>query len=119
MTQNLIKALVALGVVVVLAFGAVALFDRNPSFGGSAYEALPKQFGNGLSAGLSSQLTVDSSGNITFANASGTSTLSGIGCINTYPTSSLTSVKQVYTTVATSSGPSNNGFVLWKYGTCP
>jgi hypothetical protein len=76
MTQNIIKGLVALGAVVVLALGGYALFHGSQSFGGAAYEALPKWFGNGLYAGSSQQLSINSNGAVT-VGSSGTA-VSGV-----------------------------------------
>lgn len=44
-----------------------------------------------------------------------TSTVS-VGCVQTLATSSATTIKLVFNTVASSTG---NGFTLWSYGTCP
>jgi hypothetical protein len=56
MTQNIIKAIVALGVVAVILLGGLLMFGRGtgqaPSLGGAAYEALTKQFGNGTQGGI-------------------------------------------------------------------
>jgi len=53
---------------------------------------------------------------------SATSTMS-VGCIQMYATSTDTAVALTFSTIATSTtmanGQSNNGYVLWKYGSCP
>lgn len=49
--------------------------------GGSAYEALPKWFGNGLSAGLTEQLTVDKDGN---ATTTGNLSVAGVTVLSTF-----------------------------------
>jgi hypothetical protein len=99
MTQNLIKGLVALGVVAVLAlagFAFLAPAARSLS-GVNAYQAGIWQFGNGIVAGLSGQLAVDSSGNLSITNTSATSTIAA-GCMQLNATSSATNVKLVLST---------------------
>lgn len=119
MTQNLIKVLVTLGTVAVLALaGFFLLAPGAQSLGGvNAYQAGIWQFGNGIVAGLSGQLTVDSNGNMTFANPSGTSTLSGVGCIGAFATSSATPVKLILSALGATS--TFKGTAYWSYGTCP
>lgn len=89
MTQNTTNALLALGVVAVIAVGAFLLGHNTApqaaKLGGSAYEALPKWFGNGLSAGSSQQLAIDGSGVIT-----SDATISG-GTINVTTANAATS----------------------------
>jgi hypothetical protein len=86
MTQNQIRAIVALGVVAVIALGGYALFHRGPSFSGAgAYEALQTWFGNGIFAGSNKQLTIDNAGNI-----STTGTYSANGATTTTTRSALT-----------------------------
>jgi hypothetical protein len=128
MTQNIIKVIVALGVVVVIALAGYALFSGSQSLGGSgAYEALQTWYGNGIFAGSAKQLTVDSSGNVTQSNSLATSTIKGVGCIQSYATSTATPVRLEFSTttsLATFTGgaaPSAGlgGGVSWRYGTCP
>jgi len=75
----------------------------------------------GLAVGTSQQFQVDSSGIVTAGNvsiptaANATSTLT-VGCMTSYATSSATSVKLKFLSVATTSA---NGFVTWSYGSCP
>lgn len=119
MNQTLIKALAALSAVAVLALAGFTLFASSvQSLGGvNAYQAGIWQFGNGIVAGLNGQLTVDSSGNVAFANAAGTSTLSGLGCMQMFATSSATAVKLVLSTAGATS--TFKGTAYWTYGTCP
>jgi hypothetical protein len=128
MTQNIIRAILALGVVAVIALGGYALFHNGKAFGGAgAYEALQTQFGNGIYAGLNKQLTVDSSGNVTQSNSLATSTVKGVGCYQSYATSTATPVRIEFSTttsLATYSGGAAptaglGGGVSWRYGTCP
>ena len=55
-------------------------------------------------------------GTLTITTAANATSPATVGCVSSYPTSSATQVKQIYNTVATTTG---NGFVLWKYGSCP
>jgi hypothetical protein len=118
MTQNIIKGLVALGVVAIIAVAGFALLaPASQSLGGvNAYQAGIWQFGNGIVAGLSGQLTVDSSGNIAITNPSATSTIAA-GCLQLNATSSATSVKLVLSTAGATS--TFKGTAYWTYGTCP
>jgi hypothetical protein len=137
------KNQIILGVVVaVIAFTSAmmgGLVAKGGSLlGGGSYEAIPKQFGNGLSAGLSNQLTIDSSGaitsdatvsggtvNVTTTNAA-TSTIIA-GCVQGYATSTVTPVHLEFSTttsLATYSGGAAptaglGGGVSWRYGACP
>jgi hypothetical protein len=52
MTQNIIRALVALGAVVALGLGGFLIVQNGQNLGGAAYEALTKQFGNGSQGGI-------------------------------------------------------------------
>lgn len=56
MTQNKIRALVALGVVAVLFVGGLALFGGKNLGGSGAYEALQTRWGNGLYIGQTGTL---------------------------------------------------------------
>lgn len=59
--------------------------------------------------------------NITTANTA-TSTVI-VGCVQTYATSTATPISMVFNSISTTTtmlnGQSNNGFVLWTYGSCP
>ena len=116
MTQNIIKGLVALGVVAVLAVAGFAIFAPAQSLGGVNAQAGIWQFGNGIVAGLSGQLAVDSSGNLSITNPSATSTIAA-GCMQLNATSSATSVKLVLSTKGATS--TFSGTAYWSYGTCP
>src|SRR4051794_15440129 len=64
------KQKIGLGIgLALLAFTAAFIGGKvassSPVLGGSMYEAIPKWFGNGLSAGLTEQLSVDNAGNLT------------------------------------------------------
>jgi hypothetical protein len=118
MTQTFIKGLVALGAAALIAVAGFALFMPAPqSLGGSMYEALPKWYGNGLQVGTGQQFAVDGSGNVAFANSAGTSTLSGLGCMQMFATSSATAVKLVLSAAGATS--TFKGTAYWTYGTCP
>jgi hypothetical protein len=118
MTQNIIKGLVALGVVAVIALAGFALLAPGAqSLGGvNAYQAGIWQFGNGIVAGLSGQLSIDSSGNLSITNTSATSTIAA-GCLQLNATSSATNVKLVLSTKGATS--TFSGTAYWSYGTCP
>ncbi|TCU78857.1 hypothetical protein EDE08_101639 [Bradyrhizobium sp. R2.2-H] len=126
MTQNTINALLALGVAAAIALGSFllgygshpALAPQPQSLGGAGgYEALQTWYRNGIYAGSAQQLTVDSSGNIALSNSSATSTISGVGCISAFATSSATPVKLVLSTLGATS--TFKGTAYWSYGTCP
>jgi hypothetical protein len=117
MTQNIIRGLVALGVVAIIALAGFAFFaPAGQSLGGSMYEAIPKWYGNGLQVGTSQQFAVDSSGNLAITNTSATSTIAA-GCMQLNATSSATSVKLVLSTAGATS--TFSGTAYWSYGTCP
>jgi hypothetical protein len=56
MTQNIIRAIVALGAVVVLSVAGLALFGGKQLGGSGAYEALQTRWGNGLYIGQTGTL---------------------------------------------------------------
>lgn len=56
MTQNIIKAIVALGVVAVLIVASLALFGGHRLGGAGGYEALQTRWGNGLYIGQTGNL---------------------------------------------------------------
>jgi hypothetical protein len=119
MTQNTIKALLALGLVAAVALGAFAFGHgtaQRLGAGVNAYQAGIWQFGNGLYAGTSQQLAVDSSGNLSITNTSATSTIAA-GCMQLNATSSATNVKLVLSTLGATS--TFKGTAYWSYGTCP
>ncbi len=58
-------------------------------------------------------------GGLTVRTASGATSTSKVGCVQAIATSSATTLKLVFSTVATTSDVANNGFVEWAYGTCP
>lgn len=116
MTQTLINGVLAVGLVVI----AFLSFGSGQQLGGSQYEAIPKWFGNGVSAGLSEQFSVDNDGDtiaksLTLTNSSATSTLAS-GCIQATATSSATRIKLVFATTGATS--TFNGTAYWQYGTC-
>jgi hypothetical protein len=116
MTQKIINGALALGLVVV---AVLSLHSGTPQVGGGTYEAIPKWFGNGLSAGQNQQLSVDSSGNLSISSGISTSSI-GAGCIQTAASSSsATPIKLYPIASSTQLAPGYNGVVLWKYGTCP
>lgn len=102
--------LLALGVVAALVMAALALVQSPvaTTLGGTTnFDAITLDDGD---------LTISDGNFVWDAPSSGTSTLATVGCIQAYATSSATTIKLVYNTVASSTG---NGFVLWAYGTCP
>lgn len=129
--QNIIRV-VALIIAIIALFtpqGQKVIIDGMDALG-----ATGTRFPNGLSADSTSpavgelrgtDLTITDDATIsggvlsvpTAANA--TSTLT-VGEIEMYATSSATAICLKFSTIATSSSPvSNNGHVLWAYGSCP
>lgn len=122
--------LVGAGIVVGLLFTlSTGLIKKDDSNVGGIYNQVKQYFYGGIEVGTTGQFAVSAAGAVTSAGdltvsggtlsvpttANATSTIIG-GCIQTYATSSATSIKLVMNTVASSTG---NGFVLWQYGTCP
>lgn len=134
-TKNQIILGVVLGLIAFTSALMGGLVAKGGSLlGGGLYEALPKQYGNGLSAGLNQQLVIDSTGTITSdATVSGgtltvstsnsaSSTVSS-GCYQGYATSTATPVHLEFSTTTSlatySGGSAPNGGVSWRYGACP
>lgn len=67
--------------------------------------------------------TFDGANIVLSGSNTATSSVSGLGCIGGYATSTATPVIFTFGTVATTgavaNGLSNHGFLLWQYGTCP
>lgn len=123
------KPLIAVGLVVAgILVGSLFTAVRGDSFGG-VYSKVNKYFAEGITVGSSDQFVVETDGDVTTEGdvtisggslsvptaASATSTLT-VGCVQTYATSSATSIKLIFNTIATTTG---DGHTLWAYGTCP
>ena len=72
--------------------------------------------------GANGDLTVGGGSFSLTTSNSATSTIS-LGCVQTVATSTQTPIALTFSTIATtttmSNGQTNNGFVMWKYGSCP
>src|SRR5437016_6304039 len=109
------KQLVLIGVVLAIVAFTSALIGGVAAKGGSLlggsinhYEAGLWQFGNGFYAGTNQQFAVAASGSTTapalaLSASAGTTTLTGVGRVNGYASSTATPIKYVYTTSGTSS----------------
>lgn len=91
MTQKIINAALALGLIALFGWSALGLGHASGLSSVNAYEALVKWFGNGIYVGQSQQFAVSSSGAVTIG-ASGTSIAQSIDttCNLAFPSVSFT-----------------------------
>lgn len=129
-----VLALIVAGVAAFVAFSAAGTFGGNTSF-------QKQSFFQGLFAGNSRQLEITnagvlsseanatfadltlSGGNLTVTQANTATSTVQAGCWQGVATSTATPIAFTLSTIATTTtmanGQTNNGFVLWKYGSCP
>lgn len=128
--------LLGIGVVVAIALSLFGLVRDNQSV---PLGASGTRFPNGLSTdttsptagqirGTTFTLTGDAvlgggNGALTLTTSNSATSTAIVGCIQTYATSTATAIRQVYSTIATTSpttaGSNTIGLVGWQYGTCP
>jgi len=106
------KILVAVIVVLVCIIVALSVTGKAKLGGVTNYDSLT----------LTEDLTVGddvtiSGGALSVTTAANATSSITVGCITTYATSSVTAVKQVFTTTGATS--TFNGTVYWNYGVCP
>lgn len=121
--QNIAIGLAVVAIVIAAALAAWALISP-ATFGNKT-----ASFWDAQSYKVSGTTVISSSRLATFLGLTVTTTnsatsTSALGCIQTVATSTATPIALVFSTVATSStnvanGQTPNGFVLWKYGSCP
>lgn len=137
MIEIIRKNIVATAIIIALVFTVVALVGSNKSAGlGAAGDINTRfvSFVQGLKAGTTNQLVIDKSGvvtsdlsvsggTVTLTTANTATSTATIGCVQTYATSTATSVRLVIGSIATSStsygGTNTIGLVGWQYGACP
>lgn len=67
--------------------------------------------------------TTTAGGTLTVVTSNSATSTASLGCVQTVATSTATPIALTFSTISTTTsmanGQTNNGFVMWKFGTCP